>query len=320
MGKFAAARSVFGYGRALIHVPSDVPGFLRVQNLVTSGLAPQERQSEALYGVTIKVDGVRALRFGFAVFSHLANCANFNKIFTETFGYGYYVTVLDPRKADMNSVDLIIIGVMSIALIVGFSKGFIRELSSILAWVLAGIATFWDFPLLRTFMRAHFDTAFIADIIASVFVCVIAFTIVSFIGTVCAGFIRGTVISPVDRTFGAILGMAKYALVLGAIELVAHIFVPRASMPDQIIQSSFIRFIHYVSDCLQTALPNELQAFLHEFSGAKPVPDESAIIVDETEVKELGTLEPKSVTGAVGGGYTSDQNDQLNRILGSSEE
>ncbi|MDR1208612.1 MAG: CvpA family protein [Holosporales bacterium] len=220
----------------------------------------------------------------------------------------------------MNSVDLIIIVAMSISLIVGFSKGFIRELSSILAWVLAGIATFWDFPLLRTFMRSHFETSIVADIIASVFVCVIAFTIVSLIGTVCAGFIRGTIISPIDRAFGAILSMAKYALILGAVEVATSVFVPRTSMPDQVIQSSLIRVIYYISDCIQAALPCELQIFMREFSGPKSAQEETSIIMDDAELKELATLEPKAVDGSAGGRYTSDQIDQLNRVISSSKE
>jgi membrane protein required for colicin V production len=220
----------------------------------------------------------------------------------------------------MNTVDLVIAGMMLLSLIIGFAKGFIRELSSILAWILAGVATFWDFPILRTFMRAHFDTELIADTLASVFVCIIAFTIVSFIGTICAGFIRGTVISPIDRTFGAILSAGKGAFVLGCIEIVSGIFVQRASMPDQVVQSSLMRFIYYISDGLQSAIPSGLRAFMNDFIAQKGATDENFDNSSEdSDVKELGTLAPKTVNSAPGGKYTDDQRDQLNRVIQSVE-
>jgi hypothetical protein len=120
--------------------------------------------------------------------------------------------------------------------------------------------------------------------------------------------------------FGAILSMAKYALVFGAIEVVTNVFVPRASMPDQVIQSSLVRVIYYIGDCIQAALPRELQVFMREFSGPQTASEESSMVVDDAELKELGTLEPKAVDGATGGRYTSDQIDQLNRILSRQDK
>ncbi|MDR1907611.1 MAG: CvpA family protein [Holosporales bacterium] len=218
----------------------------------------------------------------------------------------------------MNTVDFVILGVMLISVIIGFAKGFIRELSSILAWILAGIATFWDIPMLRTFMRAHFDTVFIADVAAVAFACIIAFTIVSFIGTICSGFVRGTFISPLDRFFGAALSGCKCVFLLSCIEIGTGFFVPRNALPDKIVQSSLIGIIYYVSDQLQKALPPKIQSLFKEFSNQKGVVEESVPNENNPEVENLGKLEPKKPDDSSSGVYTDDQIDQLNRVIGST--
>ncbi|MDR1597391.1 MAG: CvpA family protein [Holosporales bacterium] len=217
----------------------------------------------------------------------------------------------------MNTVDFAILGVISISGIIGFAKGFVRELSSILAWILAGVATFWDIPFLRTFMQAHFETAFIANIVAIVLACVIAFTIVSFIGTVCAGFIRGTILSPIDRIFGALLSSGKCVLLLSCVEIATGFFVTREAVPDSIAQSTLIVWIYYVSDQLQKAMPEKVQTFIKDFANQKSIPDDNFADISNSdpEVENLGTLAPKTPDDLTSGAYTSDQRDRLNIVI-----
>lgn len=223
----------------------------------------------------------------------------------------------------MNSIDLFILGIMLLTALIGASKGFIRELSSIMAWILAGIATFWDIPVLRTFMRSHFETAFVADIIAGVFVFVIAFTIVSLIGTMCSSFIRGTMISPIDRSLGSLLGGTKGFFIISCVELFAVCFIPRNEMPAQVQQSSFIGYVYELSDWIRAALPQEIRQFFDELAyknnSSYSYKEETSVAENDEKIKELAILSPKTITeDTTGGVYTEDQKDHLNRVLDSN--
>lgn len=265
----------------------------------------------------------------------------------------------DPALAlYLNTLDLCLMGAMGITALIGLSRGFIRELSSIMAWILAGIATFWDIPILQALMKAHIASAFIADIVAALLVFVIAFAIVSLVGTICANFIRGTTVSPIDRLFGTLLGATKGFFLLSCTELVVNCFWPRQEMPE-IVQKSFLMPpIVQLSDGIRSVLPREMQIFLNEFSGKNASVAFSSSLgsspqlsldrlpklgrADQTEsptkervedllaenlpsplpetktddLKDLAMLAPKAPKEEnVGGIYTRDQKETLNRML-----
>lgn len=87
-------------------------------------------------------------------------------------------------------------------------------------------------------------------------------------------------------------------------------------MHSTVKQSALVKVIYELSDWILSVLPNELKQFLDELSYRKvvDVAHETDTAIKET-VKDLGTLSTKSVNDVVGGEYTVEQNDQLNRVL-----
>lgn len=250
-----------------------------------------------------------------------------------------------------NTVDLALVGAMGVTALIGLSRGFIRELASILAWVLAGVVTFWDIPILQALMKAHLSSAFMADVVAGLLVFVIAFAIVSLVGTLCANFIRGATVSPVDRLFGVCLGAAKGFFLLGCIELMVVCFLPRSEMPEMMRKSFLMPFVAEISDGIRSVLPKELQVFLDEMSSKNtggysvrrsdefnqpdlselPAPSvqdsEPRASVDDLvghspkdtsqdAVQDLAVLAPKPSEDP-GGVYTLDQKATLENVLGA---
>lgn len=223
----------------------------------------------------------------------------------------------------MNTVDFCVLSAIGITALIGIARGFIRELSSIMAWVLAGVATFWDVPFVNAFMRSHFESSFLADIITTVAVFLIAFIIVSLIGTVCASFIRGSMISPIDRLFGALLGSTKGIILISCLELISVCFVARNEMPSMIQQSVLIPYIYNLSDFVRSTLPDKARNFLDDLTykngsmtlaqaqASRPV---SPAKEGGDKLKELSTLIPKNPAGEEGS-YTQTQQAHLNKIL-----
>lgn len=227
--------------------------------------------------------------------------------------------------SDMAIFDLSVLGFLLVTLAIGVSRGFIREVSSVLAWILAGVASFWDFPLLNSFARSHIDMPLVADAVAMIAVFVIAFTIISLIGTVCANLVRGTLISPVDRTLGALAGLFKGVILLGVLELFVSCFLPRTSLPPSIQNSLLKSLVDQVSDTLRQCLPESVQSQLNSlhknlaspFPSAQPLPalepvTDPAVTTDK--VKELGELGTKP-SPAADSAYTPEQTEQLNRLV-----
>ncbi|MDR0632575.1 MAG: CvpA family protein [Holosporales bacterium] len=198
----------------------------------------------------------------------------------------------------MNIVDVFLLGIVFVTLLIGFWRGFIREFSSIMAWILAGVATFWDIPILRTFIRSKIESALISDVITGVCVFIIAFVIISLIGTICAGFVRGTILSPIDRSLGGMLGGAKGAFLICSASIIAECFVLRSEMPELVAKSFVMNFYVYgMSDALYPFLPEPVREYLtklrnNNFAPLEVVPKSNNGASNE-DVEVLGTLKPK---------------------------
>ncbi len=226
-----------------------------------------------------------------------------------------------------------------VTLAVGVSRGFIREVSSILAWILAGVATFWDIPLLRSYMATHIETTLVANAVAALAAFVIAFTIVSLIGTVCASLVRGTLISPLDRMLGAAVGVLKGVFLLGGLEILASCFIPRSSMPKVITEESFLSpALFAFSDWLRPRLPEAIlchldrlqqqnvalgpSAPISQSSSTESQHPEAPVSTEKQErIKTQGELKPKEILDdakAIEGAFTKEQNKQLDEFLKNS--
>ncbi|GHS92881.1 hypothetical protein AGMMS49949_05510 [Alphaproteobacteria bacterium] len=214
----------------------------------------------------------------------------------------------------MNPIDLSLLGALLLMGILGFSRGFIGELSRILAWILALVATFWDIPLLQTFVRARLESRFVADIVVSGLVFIIAFTIISLIGSLCSGLIRGTVISPLDRVLGCVLGAAKCAFLLSCLSIMATCFLPLSEMPDFIQKSSLVPYVIQTGDTIQKLLPKSLQNFLEELT-KKHEGSTEKILENGEAVEGLAKLEPKKMEGEEGAAYSKEQSTSLDHFV-----
>ncbi|MDR0625075.1 MAG: CvpA family protein [Holosporales bacterium] len=184
----------------------------------------------------------------------------------------------------MNIVDIVIAACVFFSFVVGISRGFIREISSIMAWVLAGVATFWDVPLLRIFIRSKIESALLADILTGASAFVIAFVIISLIGAICSGFVRGTLISPIDRALGALLGATKGIVILCCMEIIAECFVSRVEMPSPMKSSFLVNYYLYgLCDILRPLLPPSVNNYLDSLASKNAALSavDSALSVEE---------------------------------------
>lgn len=225
----------------------------------------------------------------------------------------------------MNSFDFFIVCVVFFTAALGAWRGCIKEIASIMAWVLAGVATFWDIPMLRTFMLDRCKTPFVAELLAGVVVFVIAFIIISLIGSICSNFIKKTLISPVDRIFGSVVGAGKGVFLFCCIEMLSLCFIARNETPQLIKNSTLIDFIYEGSDLIRSFLPEKIRNYIDDFTKKHNLNFETGegITNEETkseakensEIREIGEPKTKTDSSAEDAVYTVQQNNKLNMLI-----
>lgn len=114
-------------------------------------------------------------------------------------------------------VDTLILLALAFGGYLGFKKGFLIEIVSILAFV---IATMVAFKLMQTtivFLKPYIDQKSATPAIAFITIFVGVFFLIFFLGKFLTGMLRYTPFGIYDKFVGAILGVVKYAFFLSVI-------------------------------------------------------------------------------------------------------
>ncbi len=129
----------------------------------------------------------------------------------------------------MTAFDFVVIGIVGLSTVFAFSRGFIRVVVSLVAWVVALVAAFqyagtlaaW-LPVLANAPRARYLTAFVV---------LVALVLLAgaLLGWLLSRLVRAVGLGVVDRALGAVLGLARGLLIVVIGVLIAGL----TTLPEQ---------------------------------------------------------------------------------------
>lgn len=145
-----------------------------------------------------------------------------------------------------NIVDIAILGVVLISALVGFSRGLVREVLAIGAWVGALLATLYGFGHARTFARDYVQPEILADLVAGFAIFIIVLTVLSMLSKMISNRIRDSFASTLDRSLGTIFGVVRGAFIVSAVYLGITVIVsPGAERPEWAKDSRLVPWARY---------------------------------------------------------------------------
>ena len=109
----------------------------------------------------------------------------------------------------MTVFDFAVIGVIILSGYFAYSRGFVREALSIAAWINASFVALYTFPYVLPLFEKVLPKGVIANVCAAAVVFIIALMILHMISNTLAKRVKDSSLSPVDRTFGLIFGLAR---------------------------------------------------------------------------------------------------------------
>jgi membrane protein required for colicin V production len=226
----------------------------------------------------------------------------------------------------LNFVDIIVLGVLGISTLLAFSRGFIKEMMSILGWVGAVIATVFLFAPARPYVREYIAEPLLADLATGIGIFVVTLFLCGAVNHWISGKIRGNGLGAFDRSLGLVFGLARGALLIS----IAYIFMAWAfpdpkDRPEAIGNARTLPLVERMSDWLKGQLPSQMlddgEKLIDE--GVKKL-GEGAAIGDSLAplLPGLGggenTLQstPEEAGGqGQGSGYKDAERDDLNRLI-----
>jgi membrane protein required for colicin V production len=181
----------------------------------------------------------------------------------------------------MTWVDLVVLGVLAISGLLALSRGFVREVLGLGAWVGAAAFTYWGMPLARPrFEQWISSPEWVAPITgAALFIgsLLILMVLSGWIGHI----VRASALGGLDRTLGLVFGLARGAALVMFAYIAAGMVIPIDKWPDVVLRARSLPLAYEGAAWVVDRLPPDLRPSLH----APPV-------LKQTTAEELFHAQP----------------------------
>jgi membrane protein required for colicin V production len=155
---------------------------------------------------------------------------------------------------DLTGWDWFVLTIVFLSVAFGVWRGMIRTIFALLGWVAALLGTPFLLPIVAPVVAPMFNLE--STWVLAVPIFIVLFIVVRFIGGLIAAGLSKAGLGSVDRLFGALLGVARAAIVIAVVALVAKQFgLHEQAMWKQSISRPFMDAMVY---WLEPLLPERL--------------------------------------------------------------
>jgi membrane protein required for colicin V production len=182
---------------------------------------------------------------------------------------------MEDRKFDMpiTLLDFILIGVMLVSALLAMIRGFMREILSIAAWVIAAIATLYAYSRLLPYAKSYFNNDILAAgaVIGGTFLGTLL--IVSIITVRFSDMVLDSRVGALDRTLGFLFGLGRGLIIVVVAFLFFAWLVPPRTQPSWVANAKSRVVLQSTGDWLISMLPDDPESTILKRL-KRPKPDE----------------------------------------------
>lgn len=155
----------------------------------------------------------------------------------------------------MTAFDYAGAAVLLISGVVGWARGFTREVVTVIALVLSAVLAMYAVRFTGPLARHIIHTAWLANVLAIVAVFILVYVCVRVIGSAITNRVRETVLSGPDRMLGLGVGLVRGLAVLGAFALFIHVATPPTRVPAWYANARLYPVANLSGSALRTLAP-----------------------------------------------------------------
>jgi membrane protein required for colicin V production len=154
-------------------------------------------------------------------------------------------------------LDIGLLVVMLISGILAMVRGFMREILSIAAWVIAAGVTLFGYARAETYVKQYITNDLIAKLVAIGGVFLITLLVISILTVKISDLVLDSRVGALDRSLGFVFGLARGLIIM----VVAYLFfvwlVPANSQPDWLKNARSRIVLQATGDWLLSVLPDD---------------------------------------------------------------
>src|SRR6266700_3577786 len=154
-------------------------------------------------------------------------------------------------------LDIFLILVMLISGLLAMVRGFMREVLSITAWILAAAATLYSYGKLLPFAKQYFNSDIVAAFVVVGGVFLLTLLVVSVFTIRISDMVLDSRVGALDRTLGFLFGLARGLIIVVVAFLFFAWLVPPRTQPSWVANAKSKVVLQSTGDWLMSMLPDD---------------------------------------------------------------
>ena len=168
-------------------------------------------------------------------------------------------------------LDIVLIVVMLVSGLLAMVRAFMREVISIIAWVLAAVATLYSYAKLLAYAKQYFNNDVFAAIAVIGGVFLVTLLVVSILTVRISDMVLDSRVGALDRTLGFLFGLARGLVIVVVAFLFFTWLVPDRSQPEWVKSAKSRVVLTGTGQWLMSMLPEDApNTILNKLKKPKP--------------------------------------------------
>ena len=157
----------------------------------------------------------------------------------------------------MNNVDVIILFVVGISGLIALSRGLVKEVLSIIGWVLGTIAVIYLLPVINPLTEKYIAEGMIGGIITALSILIVFMIIWNVSTSGIINDIRISKMSGLDRILGLFFGIARAFLLVVLVYILISWIMPQDKQPEVLQKSKYFNIAGNFAKPIEKLIPEE---------------------------------------------------------------
>ena len=157
-------------------------------------------------------------------------------------------------------VDLIAVVIVIVSMILAIWRGFVSESLSILAWAAAAFASLYFGSYAAALLSHMVSSWWLAFLGGYALVFLVVLIPISFASFRISETVKQSAVGPLDRSLGALFGIARGLAIMGGLYLLFTVFVPIRDQPQPLREARLLPLIQSSAEVLIALAPSHERA------------------------------------------------------------
>ncbi|MBE6451930.1 MAG: CvpA family protein [Alphaproteobacteria bacterium] len=231
---------------------------------------------------------------------------------------------------NLNNLDIIILIIVGISALIALSRGLVKEVLSIIGWVLGTCAVIYLLPELMPFAKQHISNGYVAGAVTSVCILILFFIIWIYTTSGIVSKIRTSKLNGMDRFLGLFFGIARAFLLIILFNILINWMIPADKQSSSLTESKYFQLAGSFAKPIEDLIPEETieliksKTIAHEHAEEKEETEEQNSDTDilfekltQPQIKKINTDKVNSKQEEKG--YRESERDNLDRLIENVE-